>query len=69
LIWIFLLFYCKRCQLGVAASTTITSSPAKKGQIVLVQGNQTGFVSQMLIDQYGIPKQFIKGFDPKKVKK
>ena len=23
----------------------------------------------MLIDQYGIPKQFIKGFDPKKVKK
>merc|ERR1712071_312316 len=36
--------FAHRCQVGVAASTTITSSPAKKGQIVLVQGNQVNFV-------------------------
>lgn len=42
--------------MGVAASTTITSSPAKKGQLVLVQGNQIGFVGNLLIDEYGIPK-------------
>lgn len=58
-----------RCQVGVAASTTITSSPAKKGQIVLVQGNQVAFVGKLLVEQYGIPKQFISGFDPKKAKK
>jgi len=50
---------------GVAASTTITSSPAKKGQIVLVQGNQVNFVGKLLIEEYGIPKQFIQGFDLK----
>jgi len=40
-----------------------TSSPAKKGQIVLVQGNQTGFFNQMLIDQQVIPKKkLLKAF-------
>lgn len=48
--------YSYRCQVGVAASTTITNSPAKKGQVVLVQGNQIGFVGNLLIDEYGIPK-------------
>jgi len=50
------LVYLNRCQVGVAASTTITSSPAKKGQLVLVQGNQISFVGNLLIDEYGIPK-------------
>ena len=54
--------------MGVAASTTITSSPAKKGQVVLVQGNQVTFVGNLLINEYGIPKQFIQGFDLKKTK-
>ncbi len=40
------LFLWKSCQLRVAASTTIASSPEKKGQIVLVPGNQTGFVKK-----------------------
>jgi len=57
--------FAHRCQVGVAASTTITSSPAKKGQIVLVQGNQVNFVGKLLIEEYGIPKQFIQGFDLK----
>lgn len=60
--------FAHRCQVGVAASTTITNSPAKKGQVVLVQGNQIGFVGNLLIDEYGIPKQFIQGFDLKKAK-
>ncbi|XP_059351890.1 eukaryotic translation initiation factor 2D-like isoform X2 [Daphnia carinata] len=60
--------FARRCQVGVAASTTITSSPAKKGQVVLVQGNQISFVGNLLIDEYGIPKQFIQGFDLKKAK-
>ncbi|XP_046456251.1 eukaryotic translation initiation factor 2D-like [Daphnia pulex] len=60
--------FARRCQVGVAASTTITSSPAKKGQLVLVQGNQISFVGNLLIDEYGIPKQFIQGFDLKKAK-
>jgi len=50
---------------GVAASTTITTSAAKKGHIVLVQGNQVSFVGKLLIEDYGIPKQFIQGFDLK----
>ncbi|KAK4010711.1 hypothetical protein OUZ56_019841 [Daphnia magna] len=60
--------FAHRCQVGVAASTTITNSPAKKGQVVLVQGNQIGFVGNLLVDEYGIPKQFIQGFDLKKAK-
>jgi hypothetical protein len=61
-------FYYFSCQVGVAASTTITSSPAKKGQIVLVQGNQTLFVGNLLVNEYCIPKQFIQGFDVKSKK-
>ena len=49
----------------MAASTTITTSPAKKGQVVLVQGNQVSFVGTLLVEEYGIPKQFIQGFDVK----
>lgn len=55
--------------MGVAASTAITSSPAKKGQVVLVQGNQISFVGKLLLEEYGIPKQFLRGFDLKKAKK
>ena len=51
--------------MGVAASTTVTSTPAKKGQVVLVQGNQILFVGNLLVSEYGIPKQFIQGFDIK----
>ena len=53
----------------MAASTTITTSPGKKGQVVLVQGNQIGFVGSLLVADYGIPKQYIQGFDAKKSKK
>jgi len=57
--------FAHRCQVGVAASTTITTNAAKKGQIVLVQGNQVSFVGKLLIEDYGIPKQFIQGYDLK----
>ena len=59
----------RRCQVGVAASTTITSSAAKKGQTVLVQGNQTVFVGRLLVEEYGIPKQFVRGLDVKAMAK
>ena len=55
---------CFSCQVGVAC-VTITSSPAKKGSVVLVQGNQILFVGNLLVNEYCIPKQFIQGFDVK----
>ena len=56
-----------KCQIGVAASTAIHEAPNKKragGHPVmelLIQGNQVAFASKLLIDEYKVPRKFIRG--------
>ncbi|XP_065576712.1 eukaryotic translation initiation factor 2D-like isoform X2 [Artemia franciscana] len=53
--------FAHKCQVGVAASTTIVTSPDKKGPQVLVQGNQVAFASKLLFDEYKLQKKYVKG--------
>jgi translation initiation factor 2D len=58
-----------KCQVGVAASSTINEAPNKKKSNgspvieVLVQGNQVTFVAKLLLDFYKIPKKYIRGIE------
>ena len=59
--------FAHKCQVGVAASTTIHEAPNKKRagghpvMEVLVQGNQVAFASKLLIDEYKLPRKYIRG--------
>jgi len=61
--------FAHKCQVGVAASTTVHEAVNKKraGGLpvveVLVQGNQVTFASELLINQYMIPRKFIRGLE------
>lgn len=61
----------RKCQVGVAASTSVHEAPNKKnGSVeVLVQGNQTVFVSKLLLTEYKVPRKYIKGIEEAKKKK
>ena len=56
-----------KCQIGVAASTTIHEAPNKKragGHPVmelLIQGNQVAFASTLLLEEYKVPRKYIRG--------
>ncbi|XP_013783321.1 eukaryotic translation initiation factor 2D-like [Limulus polyphemus] len=58
-------------QVGIAASTSVGPSVTKKGTQVLVQGNQVRYVAKLLLDEYKVPRKYIKGLDsaPKEKKK
>lgn len=59
-------------QIGVAASTSVYPAPNKKeGSEVMIQGNQVKFIASLLLDDYTIPKKYIKGLEnaPKQGKK
>jgi translation initiation factor 2D len=61
-----------RCQVGVAASTSVGAAENRKpGSVeVLVQGNQLAFISKLLLNEYKIPRKFINGLEePQKKKK
>ena len=59
--------FAHKCQVGVAASTTIHEASNKKRaggnpvMEVLVQGNQVAFASKLLIEEYKLPRKFIRG--------
>jgi len=59
--------FAHKCQDGVAASTTIHEASNKKRagghpvMEVLIQGNQVAFVSKLLIDEYKLPRKYIRG--------
>ena len=58
-----------KCQVGVAASSTVNEAANKKksnGQPVievLVQGNQVAFAAKLLLEHYKIPKKYIRGLE------
>lgn len=61
--------FAHKCQVGVAASSTIHEAPNKKKSNgnpvieVLVQGNQAIFVAKLLAEHYKIPKKYIRGLE------
>ncbi|XP_014292527.1 eukaryotic translation initiation factor 2D [Halyomorpha halys] len=60
--------FSKQCQHGVAASSTINTSPSLKAAQFQIQGNQKIFIAQLLTDKYGIPKKYIEGCEDVKKK-
>ncbi|XP_015124446.1 eukaryotic translation initiation factor 2D [Diachasma alloeum] len=61
--------FSKECQ-GIGASATVTDVAGKKTPSVLVQGNQVIHVYKLLMENYRINKNYIRGleFAPKKRK-
>ncbi|KAK0427723.1 hypothetical protein QR680_010393 [Steinernema hermaphroditum] len=62
---------CHQIQHGVATSATLVNDePNCEGPQVVVQGNQVGFIGDLLQETYGIDKKFIEGLNlaPKKKK-
>lgn len=61
--------FAHKCQVGVAASTSIHEAANKKKANgnpvieVLVQGNQAIFVAKLLCEHYKIPKKYIRGLE------
>jgi len=63
--------FAHKCQVGVAASTAVNPAVNRKtGAVeVMVQGNQVGFASKLLMDQYKIPRKYVKGTENASKKK
>eukprot|EP00096_Caligus_rogercresseyi_P012997 TRINITY_DN566_c1_g1_i1.p1 TRINITY_DN566_c1_g1~~TRINITY_DN566_c1_g1_i1.p1 ORF type:complete len:560 (+),score=144.79 TRINITY_DN566_c1_g1_i1:49-1728(+) len=63
-----------KCQVGVAASTSVDMKPPnrKLGSEVLIQGNQIAYVTKLLTEGYGVNKKYLTGTEkavkPKKKK-
>ena len=61
--------FAHKCQVGVAASTSVSEAVNRKpagAKEVLVQGNQTKFISKLLLEDYKIPRKYILAHDEKK---
>ncbi|XP_037086820.1 eukaryotic translation initiation factor 2D-like [Pollicipes pollicipes] len=62
--------FAHRCQVGVAASTSVGEAPNRPPGTsqVMVQGNQIRFIGKLLQEDYKVPKKYIKGLEkaPKK---
>ncbi|TRY72572.1 hypothetical protein TCAL_00197 [Tigriopus californicus] len=63
--------FAQKLQVGVAASTSVHEAPNQKpGAVeVLVQGNQTSFISKLLLQEYKIPRKYVKEQEVVKKKK
>jgi len=61
--------FAHKCQVGVAASTTVHEATNKKraggGPVmeVLVQGNQVAFASDLLLNHYQLPRKYLRGLE------
>ena len=61
--------FAHKCQVGVAASSTIHEAGNKKKSNgspvieVLIQGNQVAFAGKLLQNEYKIPKKYIRGLE------
>jgi len=62
--------FAHKCQVGVSASTSCYAAPNRKsGTEVMIQGNQISFATKLLLDEYKIPKKYIKCLEEKSKKK
>ncbi|XP_059490719.1 eukaryotic translation initiation factor 2D isoform X2 [Neocloeon triangulifer] len=61
--------FARKCQHGVAASTSISEVPGKKSRELLVQGNQVDFVAKLLQEEYKIPLRYLRGLEAAAAKK
>ncbi|XP_065339791.1 eukaryotic translation initiation factor 2D [Cloeon dipterum] len=61
--------FAKKCQHGVAASTSINEAPGKKSRELLVQGNQVDFIAKLLQEDYKIPVRYLRGLEAAASKK
>ena len=61
--------FAHKCQVGVAASTAVHEAPNKKRagghpvMEVLIQGNQIAFASKLLVEEYCLPRKYIRGME------
>ena len=61
--------FAHKCQVGVAASTAVHEAPNKKKpgghpvMEVLIQGNQVAFASKLLLEEYKLPRKYIRGME------
>ncbi|XP_023334067.1 eukaryotic translation initiation factor 2D [Eurytemora carolleeae] len=54
--------FAHKCQVGVAASTAVNPAVNRKtGSEVMIQGNQVAFATRLLLEEYKIPRKYIKG--------
>ena len=63
--------FARKCQVSVAASTSVQEAVNKRpGAVeVLIQGNQNKFVPKLLIEEYKIPRKYVKVCEEVKKKK
>jgi len=62
--------FAHKCQVSVAASTSVYEAANKKsGWEVLVQGNQLNFITKLLLQEYKIPRKYVKSTEPPPKKK
>uniref|UniRef100_A0A915CIR1 SUI1 domain-containing protein n=1 Tax=Parascaris univalens TaxID=6257 RepID=A0A915CIR1_PARUN len=63
--------FCQQVQVGIATSAAIVNdAQGCEGPQVTIQGNQVQFVSELLLNEYGVDKKYMSGLDliPKKRK-
>uniref|UniRef100_F1KYL4 Ligatin n=1 Tax=Ascaris suum TaxID=6253 RepID=F1KYL4_ASCSU len=63
--------FCQQVQVGIATSATVVNdAQGCEGPQVTIQGNQVQFVSELLLNEYGVDKKYMSGLDliPKKRK-
>jgi len=65
--------FAHKCQLYLSVGTTSHPAPNRKsGTEVMVQGNHVAYAAKLLLEEYKIPKKYIKGVEnagkPKKKK-
>ncbi|CAJ0576515.1 unnamed protein product, partial [Mesorhabditis spiculigera] len=50
-------------QVAVAASAATAESPLSEGLQIVVQGNQVGFISELLMKTYGLERKYMDGLE------
>merc|ERR1719225_2358472 len=65
--------FAHKCQVGLSVGTSQHPAPHRKsGTEVVIQGNHVAFAGSLLLEEYQVPKKYIKGLEnatkPKKHK-
>jgi len=65
--------FAHKCQVYLSVGTTSHPAPNRKsGTEVMIQGNHVGYAAKLLLEEYKIPKKYVKGIEnagkPKKKK-
>ncbi|XP_026331085.1 eukaryotic translation initiation factor 2D [Hyposmocoma kahamanoa] len=51
------------CQRAVGAACGVTRAPGARHDQLMLQGDQTRFVTKLLVEKYGLPKKYVEGAD------